>query len=255
MTYEGAVDVEAIADPVERMSTISQINNFGQTPLQLFTRPHAARRVLGATTRATLSSHPDLVQGAHVCRLSGGRVSSMWFHSTSSATATNAAGVASPTAGAPVVSGGVAAHDSEAGAGSGNASGAGNSGAAGGASNSELDAALTGGESAACVALGSDAQLFCVAGHKIVIGAVHVSRVELCVYFTLNLGAVATLSRSFQRPSSTSTSPTVSPIARCACAFCRRRCGTRVAVRQSLCTSICTTTRRSRAPPSRTTDR
>ncbi|EKX48834.1 hypothetical protein GUITHDRAFT_68501, partial [Guillardia theta CCMP2712] len=43
LTYEGAVDVDAIKDPVERMSTIAQILNFGQTPTQLFSKPHPRR--------------------------------------------------------------------------------------------------------------------------------------------------------------------------------------------------------------------
>ena len=45
LTYEGQVDVDAIEDPVLRTATISQINNFGQCPSQLFGRPHKARRV------------------------------------------------------------------------------------------------------------------------------------------------------------------------------------------------------------------
>ncbi|KAJ1494501.1 BEACH domain-containing protein, partial [Baffinella frigidus] len=43
LTYEGAVDVDAITDPVERMSTVAQILNFGQTPTQLFDKPHPPR--------------------------------------------------------------------------------------------------------------------------------------------------------------------------------------------------------------------
>ena len=43
LTYEGAVDIEKIADPLMRDATISQIDNFGQTPSQLFFEPHPAR--------------------------------------------------------------------------------------------------------------------------------------------------------------------------------------------------------------------
>jgi Beige/BEACH domain len=39
LTYEGAVDIDAIIDP-----TIAQINNLGQTPLQLFDKPHPKRQ-------------------------------------------------------------------------------------------------------------------------------------------------------------------------------------------------------------------
>ncbi|KAI8325938.1 hypothetical protein GQ54DRAFT_250480, partial [Martensiomyces pterosporus] len=43
LTYEGAVNLDSIQDPIERASVESQINYFGQTPTQLFTAPHPAR--------------------------------------------------------------------------------------------------------------------------------------------------------------------------------------------------------------------
>ncbi|KAJ2416874.1 hypothetical protein GGI10_000651 [Coemansia sp. RSA 2530] len=43
LTYEGAVNLDAIQDPVERASVESQIHYFGQTPTQLFTAPHPPR--------------------------------------------------------------------------------------------------------------------------------------------------------------------------------------------------------------------
>jgi hypothetical protein len=43
LSYEGAVDVETMSDPHEIASTLSIINNFGQTPRQLFTAPHPRR--------------------------------------------------------------------------------------------------------------------------------------------------------------------------------------------------------------------
>lgn len=42
-TYEGAVDLDAITDPTERLYTEEMINNFGQTPTQLLTEPHPKR--------------------------------------------------------------------------------------------------------------------------------------------------------------------------------------------------------------------
>lgn len=45
VTYDGEVDIDAIDDPVLKASTISQINNFGQTPSQIFTKPHPKRVV------------------------------------------------------------------------------------------------------------------------------------------------------------------------------------------------------------------
>lgn len=44
ITYEGAVDLDAIADPAERESLQAQIMEFGQTPKQLFSIPHPSRR-------------------------------------------------------------------------------------------------------------------------------------------------------------------------------------------------------------------
>lgn len=40
LTYEGAVDMEKVTDPLERESLEAQINEFGQTPKQLFDVPH-----------------------------------------------------------------------------------------------------------------------------------------------------------------------------------------------------------------------
>ncbi|KAL7683403.1 putative BEACH domain, WD40-repeat-containing domain, PH-BEACH domain, BEACH domain superfamily [Plasmopara halstedii] len=44
-TYEGTVDIEQITDPVMRAATLAQIENFGQTPSQLFSSPHPQRKV------------------------------------------------------------------------------------------------------------------------------------------------------------------------------------------------------------------
>ncbi|KAI8062663.1 hypothetical protein BC940DRAFT_244066 [Gongronella butleri] len=43
VSYEGAVDLDAITDIVEKTATIGIINNFGQTPRQLFKKAHPAR--------------------------------------------------------------------------------------------------------------------------------------------------------------------------------------------------------------------
>ena len=46
LTYEGAVDIDTISDPIERRSVEAQIANFGQTPSKLFNRPHVSRKSL-----------------------------------------------------------------------------------------------------------------------------------------------------------------------------------------------------------------
>ncbi|KAF8460336.1 hypothetical protein BDZ91DRAFT_739593 [Kalaharituber pfeilii] len=47
LSYHGAIDLDAILDPVERIASIGIIHNFGQTPHQVFTRPHPKREDLG----------------------------------------------------------------------------------------------------------------------------------------------------------------------------------------------------------------
>lgn len=43
LSYHGAKDLDAINDPLERLATIGIIHNFGQTPYQVFHRPHPTR--------------------------------------------------------------------------------------------------------------------------------------------------------------------------------------------------------------------
>jgi hypothetical protein len=43
LTYEGAINLESIDDPVTKDAIESQIKNFGQTPSQLLTEPHPPR--------------------------------------------------------------------------------------------------------------------------------------------------------------------------------------------------------------------
>ncbi|TPX34048.1 hypothetical protein SmJEL517_g03217 [Synchytrium microbalum] len=59
-TYEGAIDIDGIRDPVERQSLEDQINNFGQTPSQLLKRPHPKRlpKTAPSVFKSTLFSHP-----------------------------------------------------------------------------------------------------------------------------------------------------------------------------------------------------
>lgn len=54
-TYEG-VDINSITDPHQKKSTIDQIQNFGQTPVQLFTKPHPSRTSGRRESRAPLPS-------------------------------------------------------------------------------------------------------------------------------------------------------------------------------------------------------
>ncbi|ETO24354.1 hypothetical protein RFI_12806 [Reticulomyxa filosa] len=74
LTYEGAEDLEAIEDEVEKQGKIAHINNFGQvpvncnmsiyTPKQLFTKPHPQRKVVNPLIN--IYSQPDLLQSSDV---------------------------------------------------------------------------------------------------------------------------------------------------------------------------------------------
>ena len=51
LSYHGAKDLDNISDPLERLATIGIIHNFGQTPYQIFQRPHSARDDMRNRTR------------------------------------------------------------------------------------------------------------------------------------------------------------------------------------------------------------
>jgi hypothetical protein len=46
VTYEGEVDIDSMTNPVQRQSTIAQIQNFGQTPSRLERRPFPQRTLV-----------------------------------------------------------------------------------------------------------------------------------------------------------------------------------------------------------------
>lgn len=50
LSYEGAIDLDTITDPLEREATVGIIHNFGQTPRKLFTQPHPQRIMEGRTS-------------------------------------------------------------------------------------------------------------------------------------------------------------------------------------------------------------
>jgi hypothetical protein len=55
-TYEGAIDTDAITDPVERRATEDMISNFGQTPSQLLKEPHIKRKSLEQSIKDKITS-------------------------------------------------------------------------------------------------------------------------------------------------------------------------------------------------------
>lgn len=62
-SYEGAVDLDKIANPMEREAVEGMINNFGQTPSQLMREPHPRRLTQDETLAKLLKfelKKPDL---------------------------------------------------------------------------------------------------------------------------------------------------------------------------------------------------
>ncbi|CAL3970976.1 unnamed protein product [Diplocarpon coronariae] len=51
LSYHGAKDLDNIVDPIERLATIGIIHNFGQTPHQVFSKPHQSREDTRNRTR------------------------------------------------------------------------------------------------------------------------------------------------------------------------------------------------------------
>lgn len=65
LTYEGGCDLAAIKDPRELEALQAQLNNFGQTPTQLFATPHPQRR-------AAAPAPAPPVAGARGASMAGG---------------------------------------------------------------------------------------------------------------------------------------------------------------------------------------
>ncbi|ETO06443.1 hypothetical protein RFI_30949 [Reticulomyxa filosa] len=64
LTYEGAEDLEKIEDEIEKQGKIAHINNFGQTPKQLFTKPHPQRKM--ANPLINIYTQPDLLHSSEL---------------------------------------------------------------------------------------------------------------------------------------------------------------------------------------------
>ncbi|KAI9672618.1 MAG: hypothetical protein M1831_000053 [Alyxoria varia] len=62
LSYHGSKDLDSIKDQLERAATIGIIHNFGQTPRQVFARPHVRRDVVLDKKEDVLQSVRGLVQ-------------------------------------------------------------------------------------------------------------------------------------------------------------------------------------------------
>uniref|UniRef100_F6Y544 Neutral sphingomyelinase activation associated factor n=1 Tax=Xenopus tropicalis TaxID=8364 RepID=F6Y544_XENTR len=56
VTYEGEVDLNSIEDPDQKVAMLTQILEFGQTPKQLFTKPHPKRIITNSKSMSRSSS-------------------------------------------------------------------------------------------------------------------------------------------------------------------------------------------------------
>lgn len=56
MTYQGAIDLDSITDEKERAQKISVVNNFGQTPTQVFQRPHPQKENVAKSARLDIAA-------------------------------------------------------------------------------------------------------------------------------------------------------------------------------------------------------
>uniref|UniRef100_A0A6B2KY56 BEACH domain-containing protein n=1 Tax=Arcella intermedia TaxID=1963864 RepID=A0A6B2KY56_9EUKA len=70
LTYEGSVNVEQIQDPLEKAAAIAQINSFGQTPKQIFFKPHPKRFPKESHMKMNIASHPEQIVSRRPLKLS-----------------------------------------------------------------------------------------------------------------------------------------------------------------------------------------
>ncbi len=61
LTYEGAVNLDAITNPTDRAAIEKQIKNFGQAPSQLLTEPHPPRNSIVPTVSQKISLSNSLL--------------------------------------------------------------------------------------------------------------------------------------------------------------------------------------------------
>jgi factor associated with neutral sphingomyelinase activation len=66
LTYEGAVDLDAVTDPIQKLSFEVQISEFGQCPKQLFTTSHPKRGDMSNTNTSGYSSGEQKEHGTNL---------------------------------------------------------------------------------------------------------------------------------------------------------------------------------------------
>jgi len=79
LSYHGAKDLDTIEDPVERLATIGIVHSFGQTPHQVFQRPHPAREAARSAIARLDSLAESLVRLPDPLFESGEKVANLTF--------------------------------------------------------------------------------------------------------------------------------------------------------------------------------
>ncbi len=79
LSYQGAKDLDTITDPMERLATIGIIHNFGQTPNQIFTKPHPAREQIRHRYKRLDTAAESLTRLPSTLLEAGERVASLRF--------------------------------------------------------------------------------------------------------------------------------------------------------------------------------
>ena len=79
LSYQGAKDLDAIEDPIERLATIGIIHNFGQTPYQAFQKPHPSREEVHHKYKRLDTAAESLARAPSHLLESGERVASLVF--------------------------------------------------------------------------------------------------------------------------------------------------------------------------------
>lgn len=83
LTYEGKIDIDKIVDPIEKRALKIQINEYGQTPKQLFKLPHPPRNQLPSISKEEEKEEglacPDLGRRKSSCRFTVSEMSKMFW--------------------------------------------------------------------------------------------------------------------------------------------------------------------------------
>jgi hypothetical protein len=79
LTYEGAINLDTITDPIERNSLHVQVREFGQTPKQVFTSPHPKRISRGDIPTMDTVTSSNVISLDPIAALSGNSPSSELF--------------------------------------------------------------------------------------------------------------------------------------------------------------------------------